>query len=391
MPFVAYTVRFHAYHIFLLMIYRSELLGQDTPGTQTSQTNPRFALTALGLQSCERIVFGAIVEFRKAHDQAVKLLLKPTTPKWYGPRLSGPRTPAIEQWLSKHASLVRGCAKHISSELRLQHKGLIRRQILASLLFPEIQWRYNAVTKATAKTLDWLFDSDGTTQTSGDSFANWLQDTDSTCNKLFWVRGKPASGKSTLMRLLKDDARTRSLATTWSGSQELVVASCFFWSSGTALQKSQQGLLQTLLYQLLTAHSEFGSALFQSRWSLLELEVTFDQFQSTQSWSLEELRHAIFTFIHLSRSSLKFLILVDGLDEYQGDDQQRQEVCSFLKQLSEIDTVKVCASSRPWNIYKDMFQNNPRLKLEDKVSHAQPPIDRASLTRGARIAQSVPV
>ena len=37
----------------------------------------------------------------------------------------------------------------------------------------------------------------------------------------------------------------------WAGTKPLITASCFFWTPGAELQKSQIGLLRTLLVELL--------------------------------------------------------------------------------------------------------------------------------------------
>jgi hypothetical protein len=55
-------------------------------------------------------------------------------------------------------------------------------------------------------------------------------------------------------------------------------------------------------------------------------------------------------------------ILVDGLDEFDGD---HEEIVEILKETGTVQTVKVCLSSRPWVVFKDSFSGFPRLLLQN--------------------------
>ena len=66
-----------------------------------------------------------------------------------------------------------------------------------------------------------------------------------------------------------------------------------------------------------------------------------------------------------SGSATKLLFLVDGLDEFEGTEEQREELIDYLLSLSRYRNLKLCLSSRPWNIYTEAFQHFPQLKLED--------------------------
>lgn len=58
---------------------------------------------------------------------------------------------------------------------------------------------------AYAKTFDWLFD------TATVTFATWLQQTASASSQIYWIQGKPGSGKSTLMKFGMRDPRFTEL------------------------------------------------------------------------------------------------------------------------------------------------------------------------------------
>ena len=59
--------------------------------------------------------------------------------------------------------------------------------------------RVGEVTTAHTHTFDWVFTNSET------GFADWLHSNKS----LFWITGKPSSGKSTLMKYLVQDSRTQ--------------------------------------------------------------------------------------------------------------------------------------------------------------------------------------
>ncbi len=59
---------------------------------------------------------------------------------------------------------------------------------------------------------------------------------------LYWINGKPGSGKSTLMRFLFAHEMTKKQLEAWAGDGVPVVrAGFFFWTSGSREQRSQTG------------------------------------------------------------------------------------------------------------------------------------------------------
>jgi len=61
---------------------------------------------------------------------------------------------------------------------------------------------------------------------------------------------------------------------------------------------------------------------------------------------------------------MKICLLVDGLDEFDGD---HGEIIQFFKRVvdSSKNDVKVCVSSRPWAVFEEAFNNILSLKLQD--------------------------
>ena len=118
--------------------------------------------------------------------------------------------------------------------------------VLVELHYPEMTHRNERIALAHQKTFEWIFEPPEEPERWSD-FAKWIQCHD---QALYWITGKPGAGKSTLMRFLIDHTRTNELLSNWSTDRELLKV-CFFWNSGTRMQMSYEGLLRSLLYQIL--------------------------------------------------------------------------------------------------------------------------------------------
>jgi hypothetical protein len=72
---------------------------------------------------------------------------------------------------------------------------------------------------------------------------------------LYWINGEAASGKSTLMKYIVAHPTTSRELDRWAvkmaDAPRLRVASFSFWAGGTREQRSQSGLLRSILYELL--------------------------------------------------------------------------------------------------------------------------------------------
>lgn len=116
-------------------------------------------------------------------------------------------------------------------------------EILSSLHAPERDRRLEQINQRIGDTFNWAYDD------SSVGLSKWLQKG----TGIFWINGKPASGKSTLMKYLHQDPRTHELlrAGGLHSRARLVIASFFFHHRGTNMQKSFEGLLRSLVSQIL--------------------------------------------------------------------------------------------------------------------------------------------
>ena len=123
------------------------------------------------------------------------------------------------------------------------------------------------------------------------------------------------------------------------------------------MQKSQQGLLQSLLREICGQCEDLVPIVCPFRWQ------RYHEIGAT--WTRQELSEAFKKLSEQRLLSLKFCFFVDGVDEYDGEDHTH--IINVLKSLDASPSVKICLSSRPWNIFVKAFGTNShqRLLLED--------------------------
>ena len=81
-------------------------------------------------------------------------------------------------------------------------------------------------------------------------------------------------------------------------------------------------------------------------------------------WTKPELLTCLKDCVSLGGKIRRFFILVDGLDEIEGSDESRTDLLDLILDLASTGNIKICLSSRPWNIFNEAFGNCPQLKLE---------------------------
>ncbi|KAF5662941.1 hypothetical protein FDENT_13232 [Fusarium denticulatum] len=124
--------------------------------------------------------------------------------------------------------------------------AIILSRVIGSLWFRWYDDRRVNIKSPHFKTLQWALDPPSDCL-QWDDLNTWLQ----SASGLYWLSGKAGSGKSTLMKYLHQHGKTRALLQTWANGSDLISASFFFYALGKTEQKSQSGLLRSLLYQIL--------------------------------------------------------------------------------------------------------------------------------------------
>lgn len=116
-------------------------------------------------------------------------------------------------------------------------------EILSSLRAPERDRRLEQIDQKLRDTFNWAYDN------TSAGLSEWLRKG----TGIFWIHGKPGSGKSTLMQYLYQDPRTEELlrAGGWQSRARLITASFFFHHRGNIMQRSFEGLTRSLVSQIL--------------------------------------------------------------------------------------------------------------------------------------------
>ncbi|KAF1971755.1 hypothetical protein BU23DRAFT_581283 [Bimuria novae-zelandiae CBS 107.79] len=211
-------------------------------------------------------------------------------------------------------------------------------EVLRILHLPEIRKRWYSIETADQRSNEWIFDRQKT------SFGSWLESEEPT-DGIFYITGKAGSGKSTLMKFIAEDSRTMESLEKWTGDSDLHQPSYYFWNQGTEMQKSGVGLFQSLLYQILRSAPDL-------------IDTVCNRVLHHEPWAKEEWYDTFRCTEEETRLNAKFCFLIDGLDEYGGEEI---DIIRLLEALSISGRIKICASSRPGRQYEAFLQRHNRM------------------------------
>ncbi|KAK7408429.1 hypothetical protein QQX98_009414 [Neonectria punicea] len=252
--------------------------------------------------------------------------------------------------------------------LRLASVGLINDFLLETLAYKSMLDREDEVTEAHGQTLEWIFDktvlSDKHQNDFSNQFTAWLRTPN--LGSIYWITGKPGSGKSTLMRFLSQHPISRDYLQHWAGDRPVCTAGFFFWTSGSQEQRSQTGLLRYLLHQLLSVNSELMPSAFPELWHRLRHMTTKERINLSLEWTVSDLMAAFHALLDAALPRMNICLFIDGLDEFDGD---HNSIVDFFKTISAGENgqaIKMCLSSRPWAVFEGAFQASvPNARLQD--------------------------
>ncbi|KAK3313992.1 hypothetical protein B0H66DRAFT_537239 [Apodospora peruviana] len=294
--------------------------------------------------------------------------------------------------------------------------AIAQRRVLKSLWFDGMHSRYDMVDDAYSKTFKWIFgdayppevdkddleslDDIETNEEEGEEdekstdenslrtneddietdeaalkmksearekFMGWL----SSAESIFHISGKLGSGKSTLMKFLREHRGTKAELEKWAGDRDLVLTDFFFWNPGSKLQKSLAGLFRSLLHDILEKCPEFIPDILPQYW-----DVNSGPWQMQSEFEIPE-RDVRTAFTRLIRTKKlyaehAFCFFIDGLDEYEETPQHdRKAMVELLKDWVRVSQgrVKLCLSSREDNVFMNAFPAERRFRLHELTKH----------------------
>ena len=178
-------------------------------------------------------------------------------------RLANAQTSLDDLVVQESAQTRRYITAQIDRVERLHIDDRRYEEIVDSLFYPDISSRQEQVDNlfdGIKNSYDWIFNEPQTHRLESydkgyphrqerrwDDFARWLK----SGHGVYWINGKAGSGKSTLMNHICHHSRRLELLGEWCSDRRLLTPTFFFWNAGTRLQKSIDGLLRSLVYQML--------------------------------------------------------------------------------------------------------------------------------------------
>jgi len=160
-------------------------------------------------------------------------------------------------------------------------------------------------------TCDWILTT---------TFADWLRQRSP---GMFWICGKPGSGKSTMMKFISQNADVRDCLPPRLGGW-LLLDFFFDFRQTNEIGNSAEGLMRSLLHQLLEGLPELQSELFAD----LRSQVEFPHLVQS------DLRHLFKQVLQVVSSNI--LVLVDGIDEFPGNLRRLMELLMVLERFSNL-------------------------------------------------------
>ncbi|CAH0016507.1 unnamed protein product [Clonostachys rhizophaga] len=195
-----------------------------------------------------------------------------------------------------------------------------------SLQFDQMDDRRQHIKRAQLKTCNWLL---GTKE-----YSDWMEPGKIRQHGGFlWIKGKPGSGKSTMMKFL--------LESSWNKKRDQAILSFFFHARGHDLEKSTAGLYRSILFQILEHDPKLKLILKPKR------HIRYISHESPPECTNELLKELIEAAVERLTSSV--VCFIDALDECK-DDEVRDMV-AFFERLGELAITNgvgllICFSSR---------------------------------------------
>ncbi|KAJ8127228.1 hypothetical protein O1611_g6408 [Lasiodiplodia mahajangana] len=288
-------------------------------------------------------------------------------------------------------------------------------EILDALRFPGIDDRKNGIDAAYGETCSWVWGNQPTDDgllAAPCEFISWLRSTE----PFLWVSGKAGCGKSTLMKYIYQNPKTRVELehSPWTGGKDLVLLGYFFHDRGSDNQKSREGMLRSILVQILVKQRDLIPVVFARRFfddsysgDFKSQPQILNEFLSWQN--LSEIFISILQFLR----SFKICLFLDGLDEYRMAGRETQyteeeldlvydgnnedeawgrskwiteghkEVARFIHKLKVFENVKVCMSSRELVMFEHEFWSLPRIAVHAHTTGAIAQYCKERLTQEA--------
>lgn len=223
------------------------------------------------------------------------------------------------------------------------------RRLLRWLRFARPAHREESIRKAYDETFEWIFDEDVNQHTDSPSLVAWLKSGDG----VYWIKGKPGSGKSTLMKMVAVDARTQQALSEWNASSKPILSSYYFWTQADSLENSDVGLVRSILCDLLNGRPELCNDAFP------DWEPKHAAYERTYVYVFAALKRLV------ASPNLKdrVCVVIVGLDEYARDSMERAHLVKMIFELARSSRIKFLVSSRQLQAFEQALVGRPCLVI----------------------------
>ena len=189
---------------------------------------------------------------------------------------------------------------------------IFTQRLLSSLSFDGMYERQEAVKAAHQDTFRWILDQEGKAFRGNVNLVDWLEHGAG----VFWIEGKPGSGKSTLMNFIYNEPTTFEYAKHWAGSGMLFMPAFFFWKAGSERQKSFASAMRTFAHHILSDVPDIYATFdAEGHWKRTgDINVNSDR-RRIPSWTEDRLWSLLKFLAESMEVHARLCFFIDGLDE----------------------------------------------------------------------------
>ncbi|KAK6977337.1 NACHT domain-containing protein [Favolaschia claudopus] len=170
-----------------------------------------------------------------------------------------------------------------------------------------------------------------------DHLTAWSKDTRDSARQILWMYGPAGTGKSAIAQSFCEELHARTC-----------LAGSFFFRRGHLSRKDATKLWPTIAYQLALISPSFKAA--------LAMRLTSDPALVNKSLPAQLQRLIIDPYHDADTSNdCNFVIVIDGLDECEGEARQQEILRSLPEFLASLPMLRVLIASRPEAHIKKVF------------------------------------
>jgi len=184
------------------------------------------------------------------------------------------------------------------------------------------------------------------------------------------------------MKYVYQHGKTRGHLSQWADGNDLVLTGYFFFDRGDKDQKSREGMLRSILHQILSTRRDLIPKIFSQFFgNTLPLPQQFIAWTNLSGALISMLDHLRDSKICLFLDGLDEYRMIDRVDEYTEEEMDliydgtneddgwgqsswimdgHREIARFLRQFKNRDNVKVCISSRELVVFEQEFGGFPQ-------------------------------